>query len=230
MVYRDPETGQYRSDGNGSKLTYADHDVHHIRHEVLFRDTADSGPNDNYADEQQFEITARGIDPDELAELRTLTVRAALVVDDAPEVQDEIGGITADLGCGFNLSGTEFLNAGGASLSSVDNDNSGTADYQIVTKDTDEVGQLWSATLSAYPGFSDTADGTGGAGSMPVVTQTLDLSGMFGTGPFVDSADDFTSRVALNLDNLITGVGVNVQYSLGYRVETMEGGRTRFGR
>jgi hypothetical protein len=228
MVYRDPETGQFRAGGNGG-LSYADHDVQWILHNVTFLDTADSGPDTALADTQQFEITERGLDPDELAELRLLTVDVALSLDEGVVDQDEIGGFVASVDYGFNLAGEEYLSAGGTATNE-DVDDSGTDDFTVITRDTDEVGQLGSHELAMYAGYSDTTDGTGGSASCPRFYTQIPFATMLGTGPVVDAVDDFTSRVRLTAENMVGGGQVSVRYGCYYAVEESETGRTRFGR
>lgn len=228
MVHRDPTTGQYVS-GDGSQLTYADHDVHWIRHEASFLASADSGPLTGLNDVQQWEITERGLDPDELAELRALTVDVTLGTVGDPIDQDEIGEINLRAQAGFNLSLDEFV-LNNASTEGVDVDNSGTDDFNVVTNDTDEVGQLFAANLHGYPGYSDTTDGTGGAGGMPSLHETIHFPAMFGSGPVVDAVDDFSTHLRLDVNNMVAQVTAQATYQAVYAVEESESGRTRFGR
>jgi hypothetical protein len=58
----------------------------------------------------------------------------------------------------------------------------------------------------------------------------LNMADLFGSGPFLDAADDFSSRIRCRVTNAVTEIGVAAQYSLFYRTEQVEGGRTRFGR
>jgi len=228
MSSRDPETGQFVSSGNRS-MTYADHDVHWVRHALNFDDGADSGPDTVTNDIRRFEITSRGLDPDELAELRLLTIDASLKAGGTPIDQDEIGSVTAAIDYGYNLDGTEFLSAT-PNTEGIDVDDSGTDDYIAQFRDTDEVGQLGAHTLSMYPGYSDTTDGTGGSGSCPHFRFSFPLAAHLGTGPVVDSVDDFCSRIRLVINNMVADAAVDVKYGLYYAVEESESGRTRFGR
>lgn len=212
----------------GMDMTYSDHDVHHVLHELRFQDTADSGPNDMLRDTRQFDITERGLDPDELAELRGMSVTAVAIFR-AAAATDSVGSFSARVGAGYNLTGDEFLQAE-PNVTSIDNDNSGTDDYQIRTRDTDEVGQLYSTSLSGSTPYDDDANGNGGGGVLPLSTTTIDFTELTGTGPVVDSADDFSSSIDLEVLNVITDVGFRMLYSLYYAVEEQEGGRTRFGR
>jgi hypothetical protein len=204
--------------------------VHHVRHTVEWDSGADAGPDDTYADERQFEITARGIDPDELAELRAIVVRLNVGPGTDVIAQDEIGAIQGTMECGYNLSGEEFLGAGGGSSFDIDSDASGTDDYVVRTKDTDEVGQLCYDTLSAWVGYSDTTDGTGGSAAGAERFYIMNMADLFGSGPFVDAADDFTTRITLGVKNLVGEARAVASYSLYYDVSEVEGGRTRFGR
>lgn len=231
MPVRDPETGKFVSNGGTiSGLTYADHDVHHIKHQVNFLSSADAGPTTEVSDIQQWEITERGLDPDELAELRAMRVSATVGAFASPIDQDEIGGVNAKIGAGFNLSEGEFLWTADGAAEGQDVDASGTDDFNVVTADTDEPGELYHTQVSAYPGYSDTTDGTGGAGGMPTVTDTIAFEGLTGTGPIVDAVDDFSTLLEFEVRNMVANVAAWVDYTLWYAVEESESGRTRFGR
>lgn len=228
MVHRDPDTGQFQAGMDGG-LTYSDHDVHHVLHELRYLDTADAGPTTFTSDTQQFEITERGLDPDELAELRGIRVTASLRVQ-ADGAQDSRGAVFCDIDAGFNLTGDEFLSVNPVA-DGIDVDDSGTNDFQSFTKDTDEVGQLYSERLSAGIGFDDDANSNGGVGGgEPVTSELISYPGLTGTGPVVDSVDDFSSRIGMSVSNVITTLACDVRYSLYYAVEESESGRTRFGR
>lgn len=216
-----------------SNFSYADHDVHHVRHDVGFLASADSGPTVAYEDVQQFEITERGLDPDELAELRAMVVHCSVgsVVDNSE--QDTASCIDAQFECGFNLSGDEFLfDFGSADSTNIDTDDSGTPDFRSAVRDTDEVGQLFHGRLFAYPGYRTdvSSTGGGGAGGMPVLRDTYVFDDLTGTGPVVDAVDDFSSRVALDVNNSVVGLTASASYQLFYAVEESDSGRTRFGR
>jgi hypothetical protein len=58
----------------------------------------------------------------------------------------------------------------------------------------------------------------------------LNMAELFGSGPYVDAADDFSSRIRCRVTNAITEIGIAAQYTLYYNVSQVEGGRTRFGR
>jgi len=227
MSSRDPETGQFVSRNNS--MSYADHDVQWVRHSARFLNGADSGPTTSIESEEQFEVTARGLDPDELAELRAMRVGVSFDITANPTAQDEFGSFRAQVGSGFNLNGDEYLLAT-SDLEQVDVDGSGTNDFGVRTRDTDEVGQLFSGRFGGAYGFSDTTDGTGAGAALPSHQETIPVADLFGSGPYLDAADDFTSRIAMNVDNAVSDVACTVVYGLYYNVQQMEGGRTRFGR
>lgn len=217
-----------RRSGDGD-LSYSDHDVQHISHELAFLDSADAGPTLTFEDVREFEITERGLEPDELAELRAMRVALSIGTDDSPIAQDEIGAVSAVFESGYNLSGTEFLSRG-RDTDLIDTDDSGTDDFQAIFRDTDEVGQLTFDQMDLYLGYSDTSDGTGGAPGGPERSYMIDFATMFGSGPFVDSVDDFKSSIRMNVSNVVADCKVKAAYSLYYRVMESESGRTRFGR
>lgn len=195
---------------------------------MKFKNAKDVGNGAAFSEEEQFEITERGLDPDELAELRAMRVQVAAIIDaDGP--QDSTGTCSIDVGAGYNLSGDEFLNAN-PDITQIDSDDSGTDDLVSATKDTDEVGQLYSTSFNAVIPYDDDANSNGAGPALPNETETMNYAAMFGSGPVVDAADDFTTRIRLGLTNAVQTVGVKTTYSLYYAVEAQEGGRTRFGR
>lgn len=225
---------------NDSDLSYADHDVHWIRHQLRWSQQGDAGPMEYYNDVDQFEVTARGLDPDELAELRGVKVLATAFENPEPgSAQDEPGGVIGYIDAGFNLSGGEVLRplieeAGferpDGTLTEIDSDNSGTDDFERIVRETDEVGQIVAETAVMQMAHREAADGVGGGGVGTVVSSYYDLAGQFGTGPIVDAADDWSSSISAEVRNVVGNAALEVVYGLYYNVEKSESGRTRFGR
>lgn len=213
---------------DGSGVSYADHDVHHIRHSVQWRSDADSGPSDTIEDIQQFDITERGLDPDELAELRAMRVTLFTLTTTTVN-QGLPGTVVARIGAGYNLTGDEFL-LSEADSTRIDTDDSGTDDFIVRTNDTDEVGQVYHATVQETVNFGDGTNGVGGAANDSMPSELLNMAELFGSGPFVDSADDFSSRIFLAVNDVLESVEIGISYSLYYDVNEVEGGRSRFGR
>lgn len=211
-----------------SATSYADHDVHHIAHKVQWSASADSGPSDFLESIEQFEITERGLDPDELAELRAARVQVSTALETTTN-QGLPGNVEAFVGAGYNLSGDEFVQKA-KDETTVDADNSGTDDFIIATKDTDEVGQIYSSKVVGSAAFGDGSNGVGGGGNHISQAELLPMADLFGAGPFVDAADDFSSRIAIQVNDMLDSVSCNVVYSLYYDVSQTEGGRSRFGR
>jgi len=213
--------------GGDGQLSYADHDVHHIRHraKVIGTDADDA----DHTDVRNFEITQRGLAPDELAELKVFRVSVGLTFD-AETAEDSVGGIDVGLGAGFNLADGEFLQTADFTQELIDSAGDGTDDINIRYADTDEVGELWNYRTALSAPFDDDANGNGGGAYGVNLTETLHMDQLFGSGPYVDSADDFSSLIEVNENNNTASVGVEVAYSLYYDVMETEGGRTRFGR
>lgn len=216
--------------GHSTDLTYSDHEVHHISHGVKYDNGADAGPNTLLASTEQFEITLRGLEPDELAELRAMRVALTLYPGGSTVgAQDEIGAVDADFSSGFNMSQPETVWDDPTSVD-VDVDDSGTDDFRTFTNETDEVGNLTTDQLSSYIGYSDTTDGTGGSGSLAHRAYVIDFADMFGSGPYVDAVDDFSSIIRLAVRNCVADISAQAVYSLYYNVSETESGRSRFGR
>jgi len=209
-------------------LSYADHDVHHVSHRLEWLSGADSGPDDSYRDTRQYQITRRGLDPDELAELRAIRAQYAMDVRVSGS-QSEPGSVSAKIGAGYNLSGSELLSAD-PSFENVDVDDSGTPDYQVEFTDTDEVGQLLSTRASTIVPWGDDTNGDGGGVALATDSETIDYTELTGSGPVVDAVDDFVSSIELVVRNTVETVAITTNYVLYYAVEESESGRTRFGR
>jgi len=218
----------HRSGDGSGQLSYADHDIHWISHEVDFLNTSDvTATGEAFADEQQFDITERGLAPDEIAELRAMVVNVTgTFTADGP--QDSINSLRVDVESGFNTTGDEFVTVDPAEetldLSTADDD------VRIRTKDTDEVGQLFSSSFLLSTPYDDDSNGNGAGGTIPVYRDSISFTDLLGSGPIVDANDDFVSRIALDVQNTVTTQGCHVTYGLYYAVEEIEGGRTRFGR
>lgn len=213
---------------SSSGLSYADHDVHHIRHRALNQPA--SGGDDYVVNAvEEFEVTERGLDPDELAELRAMRVSVGAEVT-AQEPQDSRGEFSFNIDAGFNIGVSDALNQQDTDSTDFDPDGDGTSEARSDVAETDEVGQIYTLSDNYNVGFDDDANGNGGGGSNVPVVETIDFAGMFGEGLYVDSADDFASVIAVKADNVVELVAVNVTYSLYYNVQETEGGRSRFGR
>lgn len=216
-------------DSGSGGVSYSDHDVHHVRHQAQV--IPGSGGDDvTVNDVRQFEITERGLDPDELAELRAMRVSVGAIVG-ASQGQSSRGEVSFSVGCGFNLTGNEFLTLTDDDASETfDPDGDATDEVRIITGDTDEVGQLYHLTDNVNIGYDDDTNGNGAGGANNSTTEMLNMADLFGSGPYVDAADDFSTFIGFNPDNVIESVNVVTKYSLYYNVTEVEGGRTRFGR
>lgn len=217
-----------RRSGSGGDWEYSGHEVQHIHHDVDWLATADAGPSNTIDNVQRWEVTDRGLERDELAELRAVKVSFSLQQVGDPSSQDEAGSVRAFLDGGFNLSGDEFLSLG-PSTAQIDDDNSGTNDYRISTKSSGEQGLLFADRIAGNPGFYEGASGAGGAAGFPNVHYFLDFGEHFGTGPVLDVNDDFVTRIELDVNNMVAGVGATAGVSLYYVLHEFEGGRPEFG-
>lgn len=212
----------------GGPISYSDHDVHHIRHNVTV--AAGAGGDDlEQAAVEELEITERGLDPDELAELRAMHVSVGAVANGG-EPQSQRGEFSFTVDAGFNIGENDGLFGGEGTATAFDPDGDDTDEIVSRIRDTDEVGQIYAFADNFSIGFDDDTNGNGGATSTSSMTETVNMSDLFGSGPYVDSADDFVSVINVEPDNVIERFGVEVAYSLYYNVEQVEGGRSRFGR
>lgn len=209
-------------------MSYADHDVHHVKHKLSQR-PGTGGADVEFVSTEQFEITERGLDPDELAELKAMRVSIGVDVA-AGQGQDSRGEIGYTVEAGFNTQGGETIRTVDTVNDQKDPDGDGTDEINVSTADTDEVGQIYTMADVVNVGFDDDANGNGAGGQSNVTTETLNMAELFGSGPFVDSADDFVSVIEFRPDNVIEFVAVDVVYTLYYDVSVTEGGRSRFGR
>lgn len=217
-----------RRSGSGGDWEYAGHEVHHVTHEVDFLGSADAGPSNDFADSRTWEVTDRGLDRDELAELRGIKVSFSLQSAGDPSAQSQIGSVRGYLGAGYNIEGSEWL-SWGADTDFVDDDDSGTDDYRIQTKATGEQGQIVADRIASFIGFGSGADGAGGAAGLAETNYFLDFSRHFGRGPVLDSNDDLKTRIRLDVNNSVIGIGATASLSLYYVLHEFEGGRPEFG-
>lgn len=209
-------------------VSYADHDVHHIAHRVI---NNESTGGDDYVVEavEEFEITERGLDPDELAELRAMRVQVGAFCQ-ALQPQDSRGEFSFTIDAGFNIGVSDALHTASLNTTQFDPDGDGTDEAASSVRETDEVGQVYTYADNYNVGFDDDANGNGAGGNSNATAEMLNMQDLFGSGPFVDSADDFVSVVRVLPENVIETFGVQINYSLYYDVNEQEGGRTRFGR
>lgn len=214
--------------GGDGAVSYSDHDVHHVRHEI---ETQAGSGGDNVSDVSTFEfdITERGLDPDEIAELRAMRVTVGARAD-AVQGQDSRGAFQFDIDAGYNLSASEVIGQQIDQSEPLDPDGDGTDEFGTSAADTDEVGQVYTFGDAYMLGFDDDTNGNGSGTTLQSHTELLNMADLFGSGPYVDSADDFQSIINVEANNCIERLGVEVRYSLYYSVEQTEGGRSRFGR
>lgn len=209
-------------------MTYSDHEVQWIRNSMTFRDAADSGPDTNVTDEAQFNVTERGLDNDELAELVYLRADISLAINSVGD-QTTANAFNAFTDWGANLAGTENLLTDD-SKEFFDVDDSGTDDFVREERVTDEAGEFVSEILRATIGHRDTANSVAGGADNDRVQVEIDFRDVYGGGPFLDSTDDITNRVFFDVNNAIDSATLDQILTLGWRVETVEGGRAAFGR
>jgi len=205
---------------------YSDHEYQWIRHRVRFLSGADAGPDLAEAEQPQFEPTTRGLDTDELAELREVYVSASTrhQNNDASS-QSEVGEVIGQGSFGINLDGGEFLRPGSNSIFR-DVDGSGTDDLEIQVDDQEEPGLLGEFSTTATAGFVDATNGPGGSGSAARQQYRLTF-GPVGSGPVVDRTDDLDLRHRLIVRNQVTECLSEVVLGLRWRPMTVEGGRAK---
>lgn len=200
-------------------VTYSDHEVQHIRHDLDIDETF-SGSTETVTEE--FNITERGLDNDELAELVHFTVRTGIIQGGQATDDPNPGFVRMESGAGFNLAGSEFL------LDSP-NSESITTGLTEFTRNTDEVGQVWSVQLSSTAPNFDSTNGAAASDEGNILQYSIDYRDKFGSGPFLDSTDDFNSKHVVTAENLDAAMRVISIYTLVYDVQELERGRSRFG-
>lgn len=211
-----------------SGASYSDHEIQHIKNGLAFLDGADAGPNTSVTDENQFNVTERGLDNDELAELVYLRADIALYSNSVGD-QTTRNIIIANTDFGANLAGQENLNAFSTS-EDFDVDDSGTDDFSRFEHVTDEAGQFYSEELHAGIGFRDTGNSVGANQSIDRVQIEMPFRAITGGGPFLDSTDDLTSRFNMSVSNAIDSAKLTERIYLVWDVDTVEGGRAAFGK
>lgn len=214
--------------GGGGPVSYADHDVHHVRHKVVNR-SGTGGDDITFTSSEQFEITERGLDPDELAELRAMRISIGSRVEAGAD-QTQRGELSFTIDAGFNTSDAEVIRRVPTDFEQFDPDGDATNEIGVSTSDTDEVGQIYTFADNLNVGYDDATNGKGAGGQNNAETEMLNMADLFGSGPYVDAADDFVSTVHVEPDNIVELAEVDVVYTLYYNVQQTEGGRSRFGR
>lgn len=208
--------------------TYSDHEIQWLSNDYRFLDAADAGPDTSLTDESQFSVTERGLDNDELAELVYMRADIQLGLESVGD-QTTRNVFKALTDFGANLSGTEFQ-ANNPSRENFDVDSSGTNDFSRFFKNTDEAGQFYSEALSVNIGHRDTGNSVAAGPAIDRVQVELDYRDVFGGGPFLDSTDDLTARVLMDVENAIDACELRQRIMLAWDVQTIEGGRASFGR
>jgi len=184
--------------------SYTDYQVQHIKHATTATNAATE------EDVRQFEITERGLDNDEIAELAAYRYQMTIELESGAT---DAATLTGEGEFGFNLSGDEFL-LGGPGL----------------IRDTDEVGQLEAVRDATGPSFADDSNGNGGAAPGKLYDSGLvPLMEVLGGGPVLDVNDDVTSRIEAATTG-VASVRVEARASLYWLVDTIEQARQQFGR
>jgi hypothetical protein len=215
MVHRDPETGQYVSDDTPAELglQYADFEFQHIRG----GNVSPSGDTGDNSSDRSYEVLGGDLQHDEVAMLAN--IRAVLVTEvtesPAADSQDEAGAYGGKAELGINIDGSERFTSDQRDLNFGDEDNPGILSVL--------------ATGSSSTPFVDTSAGAGGGGGAPHDRQEINFMELYGSGPFLDKADDLTVRVESNAQNSVVEITSTVWWTLGFLVYEMENVRPTFG-
>lgn len=210
---------------------YADHEVQVIG----ANPTANGGSPESVQVEVPQElydpVSERGIDSDELAELVAMYRSAHLYVpQDENTGQSREGAGLAEFNLGINLSGKSelptdgFTNAPTSSEETIENGN-------LRRFNTNEPGALDHSTISVTPGFTGDTGASSSSGSAGVnVERFINFREEFGSGPYVDRTDDLTIGAEIQKFDMVSGLDLEVRYTLYWNVEEMPEGRASFAR
>lgn len=225
MVYRDQETGQFRSDdGDVSNLDYTDHKWSHFSLEV------ESTGGSNSTQVMEYSLNAPSLDPDELAMVSHIDVAMTVRNDpDSGTANTSPGSILGKSELGINTTGTEYPGAGGqTALDSDTEDNSITT---IASKSAvlDSPGVLATLISSADATYQDSTNSTGGGGSTGTDRVTKDYQDVTGTGPWIDANDDMKLRVELTKNTTDSDARASLVGDIAYVVLEDQQARPRFG-
>lgn len=193
--------------------TYSDVQAHHI----LYRLEIEAGATDENTEE--FNVTERGLDNDEIAELIAFRYDVACFSEDHENDVGSSGVFT--LGAGYNLVQDEFL--------SYQPDILNLSNTEITTKDTDEQGQIFSSAVSIGRNTDDDASGSAAGATGQRDAGIVNYRDLFGSGPYLDSTDDLRIRIQGRSDPGVTAISTELRLSLYYLVGEVEGTRATFG-
>lgn len=206
MVYRDPETGEFRShdDDEPLDLTYADHEFLNFQ-----LSTRVSPPDDDYGNtsggegspesaiEYKVDDSILGLENDELGMLAWLDTSLAGAVTNFNTADATKGTAQVSAEIGANLSGQEYLGRGGADgIREVDKPFSNYTS-RLKANAHDDPG-LWSmlnvAVQSGYKDDDSSGDYSGN-GAPDSDRQRRVLYEETSGGPYIDSTDDISIQI-----------------------------------
>jgi hypothetical protein len=187
-------------------MSYNDIEVQNVVFDTIIEDSASetfTAPEE--VEFQELEVTADGLDRNEVAELVAIRREAQLAPRAGGETADNNGHAAADVALGVNLEPPEFVvRAGGTNRVDTGASNGG-------INDTDRSGQLDAFNLVV------STPGSGGANEART-SIALSMRSMFGRGPLLDRFDDLGVFKGLNRESMDTAVKLEGRYQLYYMV------------
>jgi hypothetical protein len=216
---RDPETGQFTGGSGGhSGLRFSDVEIQNIG----FRKEGTLGGADgDSASRNDYEITERGLDHNEIAEL-------VFMYRDYYLAAESTGGTGSDATAPGSLEGAASL---GVNLEGAEDIVSDQPYVDGPDSVTDERGQLDFVEAEIAVLYQDTANQNGGGGNSMGRDRTMNWRHHFGRGPAFDSADDLSLRMDVEKHGAggDTRAKSHVYYQLGWVVHEVEDIRPQFG-
>lgn len=224
MVSRDPETGQFRSDGDGQALDYTDH------YFTNFSLEAEQQGASNSSEWIEWTLEEPEIDNDELAQLRYLHLVLSTRNDpEAATANTSPGSIHAQAAIGTNLAGNEWVQDG--SSGGVQQESSGADISEIGSSNSvsDDPGEWMTMSATAEAGYQDNTAGTAGGGSGGVDRAVRRFPDETGAGPWLDATDDVKVRMEVTKNTTDSDARGYVTGQLGWVILQDQSARPRYG-
>lgn len=198
---------------NEEDVQYADHEFQTIRMQAF----EVSGDAADQASTRLYEPLGGNLQNDELAELVSIrgTLQCEVNEDPAEGNQSEAGTYGGQAEIGINTTGDERA-------------TSDMRDPNFGDEDSPAILYILQTGTGTSP-FVDTSAGAGGGGGSPQQNGDFNFRDHFGTGPFLDKADEISVRTEVESKNTVLDVVAEAYWILGYRVYEIESQRPTFG-
>lgn len=209
-----------------SGLAYIDVEEQVIRESIEAE--AESDDSESQSLETSYDITERGLDRGEIAEILAIAEEWSIYRDDSQATgQVERGSVRFRNEFGTHPSPSTF------DSSTVEEEVEGDITFKLNNGQADEAGVFSLLSLKLQTGQSEvnTADGYafGVGGDFDHGNRIIDFHGMFNEGPLVDRFDDLFSHWNVITHNLSDDYNLDINRQIWYNVMEKDEAEMRFG-